>query len=216
MAQQHPLRGVEQFRQLVLDTTGRRGARPTHATRHPLHMRVWGDPRDAEGIAQHDIGSFPPHPGQPRQGVEIGWHLTVPFLDEDGGQVHHCCGLGVPEAQRSQHLFHLVDRSGSKVSGIRPPSKQFLSDRIHSLIGGLCRKNGGHEQFEWIAMIQFTVRIGIALAQQLIHHVNLALRRTSHRCGGLLTICGHVCSLWGRPLTYQCRHTPREPLHSVR
>ena len=109
MVRQHgPVAPREQARDLGLDLVRVGLLGPAEPAHEPPEVRVDGDPRDAERVAQHDVGRLATDPGQRDEVGEAAGHLAVVPLDQRLAQPDDRGRLGAEEAGRADEVLELL------------------------------------------------------------------------------------------------------------
>ena len=161
VAHDRPLLARDQRGQVGLDLDRILLLGQLHAPRQPAHVGVHGDARDAERMAEDDVGRLAPDARQLDQIVELAGHLTAVTLRERGPQTDQRLGLGAEESEGPQKVLQLGP-FGPRVGGrIGVAGEQPWGVLVDPLVGGLSRKNGRYQQFQWRCEVQRAPRVGV-------------------------------------------------------
>ena len=83
-AEAGPLGSRDQLRHVRFDLDGVRALGQAQSPREPGDVSVDGKSRDAEGHAEHHVGSLPADAGQGNQVLDPRWHLARKSLNQGG------------------------------------------------------------------------------------------------------------------------------------
>ncbi len=150
-----------QRHQVALDLhwIGVRG--PAQTASQASQVRVDRDARQAEGLAQHDIGSLAPDAGQRHQLLQRSWHFTPEALAELLAQALQAGCLGAKEARRMDDPLELSPICAGEVLSRAVAREQFWRHLVHAHIRALRTQDGRSEQLKGGREVQFALHIRI-------------------------------------------------------
>ena len=165
VAQHHPVALLEERADGVLDLDRVGLVGPAEAAGQPADVGVDGDARDAEAVAEDDVGGLAADPGQGHQVVEPRRHLAVVPLDEGGAQLEQRVGLGPEEAERADDLLEVLARGGRHRRRVGVGREQGRADGVDPAVGGLGAEDGDDEQLERVVEVELDPGVGVGLGQ---------------------------------------------------
>lgn len=124
--------------------------------RQPTDMGVHRQPGQAKRHASHHVGRLPADPGQRHQILAATRNLAVEAGDNLVGHTDEALRLSSEESGGMNDLLDVALIRCSHGGRVGVPSKEHGCDQVHSDIGALGRKDGGSQQFKWIAVRQRT------------------------------------------------------------
>src|SRR5713101_5744352 len=163
-----PLGSGQESAELVMDLLRVVRARESEALGDARHVRIHGQGRYAEGIAEHDIGRLPAHPGQLHELFERARDLSAMPLDQGPAHAHEGASLGLEEPRGVNLLLEGRRLRARPVFGLAVALEERARHGVHALIGALGRENGGDKQLEGIAEAELDTgrRIGAGQPRQ--------------------------------------------------
>ncbi len=158
-----PFGAVDQRHEVSLDACRVSGTRQPESTSEPGNVRVDDDAlRDAEALAQHDIGRLPGHAPQRQQSFHRPRHFaTKPLHDRGHGGVDRA-RLRAPEVDRLDAFANRLRRRGGVVGRCSKLAKEGRGGFVDACIGRLCAENGRDQQFMRRPGMQLTPGVGVA------------------------------------------------------
>ena len=133
--------------------------------REPDHVRVAGDRRDPEGIAQHDIRGLSAHTRQGHEFLHRAWDLAAEVLDDLAGGSFDVESFVVVKAAGPDVLLDLPEVRVGPVGGGSVLLEQVLGDQIDPDVGALGRQDRRDQQLQRIGEMQGRGGIRIGLFQ---------------------------------------------------
>ena len=116
---------------------------------------------DAEGIAEHDVGGLPTNAGEDPQLLHRFGYITAVVRDEPLRHADQALRLVPEETSGPDDVLDLGRISYGQRRGVGIAGEQHRSDEIHPFVGALGREDGGGQQLEGIAVVEFAVGVGI-------------------------------------------------------
>ena len=131
-------------------------------------MRVDGDGRDAEGVAQHDVGGLAPHPGQGDELVAGGGHDAVAGVDEGDAQVDEAPRPGALHPQGPQLLLQGLRIGPGQGGGVGVAGEERRGEGVDAPVGGLGGQDGGDQQLEGAVVDQGAAGAGVEAGELVV------------------------------------------------
>lgn len=143
--------------QFLLDTE--RGGATVGNQAEPVadteHMGVDSHGSFVEYDRLDDVGCLTAYSGQFDELVQCVGNLTVEVLDQHLGHTYQMLGFVVGIGHAAYVVEDNFGRCCSQCFGGREVAKQRRRYQVDTLVGALCRKYDGYQQFERIAVVQF-------------------------------------------------------------
>ncbi len=184
VGQRGPVLAREERHKVGLNAIGISLFGPAEAARESAHMRVHGNARCAERIAEHNVGGLATDPRQGDQILKPIGHLPAKVIAQGLRKTLNAGGLGAVEPRGLDERLKFFTIGARVRRGVGVALEQCGGHLIHSAIGALRRQHGGHQQLQRCSEIQLTVRVRIRLGE---HPSDLAsttnLRGSGRRLG---------------------------------
>ena len=116
---------------------------------------------NAEGFAQHDVGSLARHAAKAQKLGHGAGDFAVEFVQQLGGGFANGAGLAAEEAGLANDFFNFELGGRGQGLGGGVAAEEFGRDPVHGDIGGLGRQDDGDEELERVAVVQFGGGFGV-------------------------------------------------------
>lgn len=140
---------------------------------NPSHMSIHYNPRDAERIAQNDIGRLPPDPRQCHQCIEVCGDFSLILLMENPAAFFDVpCFVSIESRGSDLHL-QFDQGSFGEMPGTWVFPEEARCDLVDPIIRALSGQDRGNEELQGIYEFQRTTRIRIVFIQEVEDRFNL-------------------------------------------
>lgn len=162
------------FHRIVLDS-------PVETSAQSTEMRIYRNARNSESMPQHNVCRFATNAGKQNQLFESLRNFPSKICHDLHGQTLDVLGFSSEEPCRVDQ-----DLDGMKVSlrellHVRIFLEKCRGHGIYALIGALRREHRSHQQLQGVGEVQFTMNIGVTLAEDFVDGPGLLNRaRISH------------------------------------
>ncbi len=153
----------------------------TQSPRETSDVSVHGKTRKIEHHAAHHVARLAPDSGKCHEIIEITRHLSIEAFDQSIRHADEVLRLAAVETGRTNDAFQLADIGGRQRPWIGITREQSGGHHVHAGVGALRRQDGGRQQLEGVAMIEFADHVGECDGQTACHFHGLA-RRVDFRC----------------------------------
>src|SRR5262249_25635683 len=142
------LRLRDEFHEYEFDLDRVAVPREAEAPRKPPDVRIDGDPRRVEGIAENHVGGLAADAGERDEFVERAGHFPAEPLDNGEAAGPNVFRLILVEARWLDELLEFLDVAASEVLGRLETSEEGRRDEVHAGVGALRREDRGDEQLQ--------------------------------------------------------------------
>ncbi len=118
-------------------------------------MGVDGQTGKAEGHRPDDVRCLSAHPGQLHQILPAGRDLATVIGKQGLGHTHEIVGFALVEARRMDEFLQVGKVGSGKRLGVGVAGEQGRGGHVDPGVRALSRQDGGHEQLEGIAVVEF-------------------------------------------------------------
>ena len=155
-AGEDPIVAVQRIREVALDLDRVGGAAEAQALREAFDVRVHHHAAgNAEGFAQHDVGSLARHAAEAQKLGHGAGDFAVEFVQQLGGGLANGAGLAAEEAGLANDFFNFELGGGGQGLGRGVAAEEFRRDPVDGDVGGLGGQDDGDEELEWVLVVQF-------------------------------------------------------------
>jgi hypothetical protein len=169
-----PLRLGHELHELALDRVRIVAAGERQALVYALHVRVDGEPRNAEGVAEYDVRGFARHAAQRSQFFQRLRHGSAEALDHVPRRGQDRLRLLPKESGGADDRFDLGRIRVRQRSRRAVGAKQLGRHLVDLGVRALCREDRGDEQLKRRLEVEGTLGVGIG-ARQLARDASRAL-----------------------------------------
>ncbi len=160
-----------------LDLLRVRLVRPLPAPHEPPEVRVHGDARHSERIAQDDIRGLATDAGQRDQVLQAARHLAAEVVAQGRGQAEQRFRLGPEETRGPDQLLQRLGVRRRHVLRRRVGGEEGGGGLVDPQVGGLSRENRGDQQLEAVLEVELGVGVGIDLGELAVDPARPAHQR---------------------------------------
>ncbi len=139
-------------------------------------VRVHRQSRLPKGDTTNDIGGLASDARETYEVLHGRRYLAVILVDQDPRHSHKALRLLAEQPDSADVGFDLAGVHLSERPRIWETGKQRRCRLVYSDISCLSRQNRRHQEFKWVPVVEFTLRIGIFKGQALICDTSAALR----------------------------------------